>query len=264
MTIAPYLPALQELTLTYPRGLSASEVRMYFDALSGLMESLGNLRSFTLYAPGGTAGVEGHADDELTFSSSDEEDFHRHGHGHGHGHGHHQHHTHIPMSGPALDMPFFRALLSSRGRALRTLRLYGMGMSLGQLDLLTRVAGIPDPSSLCTRRLEHGDLEHGGQLENLVVHLYERDEGGRKAARCLARLPRLCTLHILSSVRSHCLFSVDDLAHLAGCAAPTLRQIGFRHQVWTVRWFWVLFCPVVLIPGPVHSVRVFGGGVCTF
>lgn len=187
--MAPHLQLLEELTLTYPTSQSVEEVRAYFASLSSLVEATPRLRALTFYAPGGTHGVEGGLEED-----SDEES--------------------LPMSGPHLDREFLLALLSARGAGLRTLRLYGMGMSLDQLELVTRLAP---------------------QLEDLVVHLYEADQGAQRIADRVARLARLRTLHLLSSAGSECLLEMDDMVHVAERAAPGLTQIGFRHRVWAVR-----------------------------
>lgn len=194
--MAPYLSQLEELTLTYPVHQPPARVRTYFDALSIFMDHLPCLTAFTLYAPGGTdAVVEGEDD------SSTEE----------HAHG-------IPMSGPALDGSFLRSLLASHGSRLRTLRLYGMGMSFTQLDHLTHVMG-------------------QGALQNLVVHLYESDPGGRRLGTYVGRITHLRTLHVLSSARSQCLLEPDEMQYVAERASSTLTQIGFRHRVWIVRCY---------------------------
>ncbi len=260
----PYLQkSLQVLSLTYPR--PALDAHEYLNALADLLSECQGLHSFTLYAPGGSKGVSasglaadgvggggyeapesdeeeeedaapsaGTSDDGYRAAEEEMARQRRQREAHfgvpGLGpDGKPRYRYGIPMSGPALSTDFLEALLRARGRHLRLLRLHGIGMSLAQLEMICSMCSAPAPAQQAD-----GVTGAGGELVDLVVHLYEADPNTNRLRRSLSKLGKLRSLHILSSVNSDMILDEEDLAQLVDACPTTLRQIGFRHRVWLV------------------------------
>ncbi|CAD7066763.1 unnamed protein product [Tilletia caries] len=114
-------------------------------------------------------------------------------------------------SDPLLPTSFLRRLIDARGAYLTQLRIHRIAMTVEQLGYI---------------------CHHCGQLEDLVVHLFEPEWDTIKAH--LSSLPRLQSVHILASLRSGIELNEDSLRDLAVSSSETLRQIGFRNRVWEV------------------------------
>lgn len=105
---------------------------------------------------------------------------------------------------------FIRALVAHTGPRLRKLELSNVLITVDSVEVIA--LGMP-------------------HLRDLVVHVGGSLDLARLSA-AVAALPQLRTLHILSLLAEH---DVDAFLALAKQASPTLRQIGYRNRVWTVK-----------------------------
>ena len=96
---------------------------------------------------------------------------------------------------------------------LRTLRLYGLGLSLAQLNALSYA------------RIAH-------TLRDLVVHLYEGITDTLFGS--IARFAHLVSVHILSDTSSDATLTDEDAQQLVSQAGEHLQQVGFRNRVMRV------------------------------
>lgn len=105
---------------------------------------------------------------------------------------------------------FVRALVSHAGVGLRRLELSNVLIGLDSLEAIA--GGMPN-------------------LRDMVVHIGGALDMVRLSA-AVALLPELRTLHVLSARAEH---DVDAFLSVARNASATLRQVGYRNRVWTVR-----------------------------
>ncbi|PWN54368.1 hypothetical protein IE53DRAFT_383064 [Violaceomyces palustris] len=256
-SMRPYLASLRLFSITYPRSSSSggSGSRLcnsqgaaeFYHHLEELVRDAPKLEEFTHYAGAGSLPALGEDEDEQDDVGYEEGGVAQSGldlveNGEASRDGatlrNPSPQIHIRPTIPTLAWNLLRSLTDHRGGRLKKLRFYGVGISLDQLELISRSCR---------------------SLEDLVIQIWEDDVP--KLQRILASIPKLTSVHVLSHLSSGAELVESDVREIAQSCVDAnterlsrwssngkeevggecrmepgsgLRQIGFRNRVWLV------------------------------
>lgn len=192
-SLALRMPHLTSLTVTYPK--KVADAPAFFQEVSHIWAMCHRLHTMVLYARGGSAPVV----DGNSYVGDDSDDAEE---------------GTLRDTAPRMSTACLHQWAASPAAAtLRVLRMPGVGVSLGQLSVMTS-----------------SPIAQG--LRELVVQLYEYDMD--TLGTCLAACTQLRTFHMFSHLRSDAQYTEADMLRLAQAGGPNLTHIGFRNRVWLV------------------------------